>query len=146
VITMVTTGMDPSEIEDLLKRSRVGRLAVLTDEGPYVIPLGYVYEDGKIGFHSSYEGRKVQSFDRDQRVCFEVDEANQELTEYKSVLVFGRIEKTEDREIKLEVLRSLVEKYPTERRRKIDFKDCVDEAAVFLIASEKVTGKKRISE
>ena len=146
MITVVTTGMDPSEIEDLLKRSTVGRLAVLTDEGPYVIPLGYVYEGGKIGFHSSYKGRKVESFNRDRRVCFEVDEANREITEYKSVLVFGRIEKTEDREIKLKVLRSLVEKYPTERRRKIDFKDCVDEAAVFLIASEKVTGKKRTGE
>jgi len=40
----------------------------------------------------------------------------------------------------------LVEKYPTERRKKIDFKKCVDEAAVFIIFHEKVTGKKRISE
>jgi len=75
-----------------------------------------------------------------------VDEANPEITLYKSILVFGRIEKTEDREIKLQILKRLIEKYPTERRKKIDFKDCVDEAAVFLISPEKVTGKKRISE
>jgi len=143
---MVTVPMDQAEIEDLLKRSLVGRLAVVTDDGPYLIPLGYVYENGKIGFHSSRKGRKVECFSKDQRVCFEVDEANPEITLYKSVLVFGQIEKTEDREIKLQILKRLVEKYPTERRKKIDFKDCVDEAAVFLITPEKTTGKKRIGE
>jgi len=143
---VVTVKMDQAEIEELLKKSIVGRLAVVANEGPYMVPLGYVYENGKIGFHSSYKGRKVECFSRDQRVCFEVDEANPEITRYKSVLVFGRIEKTEDRETKLQILRRLVEKYPTEKRKEIDFKDCVDEAAVFLIVPEKVTGKKRIGE
>lgn len=143
---MVTVTMGQAEVEELLKKSVVGRLAVVANEGPYVIPLGYVYENGKIGFHSSYKGRKVECFSRDQRVCFEVDEANPEITQYRSVLVFGRIEKAEDREIKLQVLMRLVEKYPTEKRKKTDFKECVDEAAVFLIVPEKITGKKRIGE
>lgn len=143
---MVTVAMEHSEIEDLLKRSVVGRLAVVTDEGPYIIPLGYVYEEGRVGFHSSPKGRKVESFKKDQRVCFEVDEANPEITQYKSVLLFGRIEEVQDREAKLQVLKALVEKYPTERRKKTDFKECVDDAAVYLITPEKVTGKKRVSE
>jgi len=143
---MVTVAMDQAEVEDLLKRSIVGRLAVATGEGPYIVPLGYVYENGKIGFHSSPKGRKVECFNIDQHVCFEVDEANPEITRYRSALVFGRIEETQDKEIKLQILRRLVEKYPTERRKEIDFKECVDDAAVFLITPEKVTGKKRISE
>ncbi len=143
---MVAVAMDQAEIEDLLRRSIVGRLAMTTNEGPYVVPLGYVYEKGKIGFHSSPKGRKVECFSGDRQVCFEVDEANPEITQYKSALVFGTIEETKDRETKLQILRSLVEKYPTKKRRKIDFKECVDEAAVFLIVPEKATGKKRISE
>jgi len=143
---MVTVAMDQAEIDDLLKRSIVGRLAMVTSEGPYIVPLGYVFENGKIGFHSSPKGRKVECFSKDHRVCFEVDDANPEITQYKSVLVFGTIEETKDSETKLHILKSLVEKYPTERRRKIDYKDCVDEAAVFLILPEKTTGKKRTSE
>jgi len=143
---VVTVAMDQAEIDDLLKRGIVGRLAMVTSEGPYVVPLGYVFENGRIGFHSSPKGWKVECFSKDRQVCFEVDEANSEITQYKSVLVFGRIEETKDRETKLQILKSLVEKYPTERRRKIDFKECVDEAAVFLIFPEKVTGKKRTGE
>jgi len=143
---MVTVAMDQPEVDDLLRRGIVGRLAMVTREGPYVVPLGYVFENGRIGFHSSPKGRKVESFSKDHHVCFEVDEANPEITQYKSVLVFGTIEETQDKEVKLQILRRLVEKYPTERRRKIDFKDCVDEAAVFLITPEKLTGKKRIAE
>jgi len=143
---VVTVAMDQAEIDDLLKRGIVGRLAMATSEGPYVVPLGYVFENGRIGFHSSPKGRKAECFSKDRQVCFEVDEANPEITQYKSVLVFGRIEETKDRETKLQILKSLVKKYPTERRRKIDFKECVDEAAVFLIFPEKVTGKKRTGE
>jgi nitroimidazol reductase NimA-like FMN-containing flavoprotein (pyridoxamine 5'-phosphate oxidase superfamily) len=143
---MVTVAMDQDEIDALLKRGIVGRLAMVTDQGPYVVPLGYVYENGRIGFHSSPKGRKVECFSNDRRVCFEVDEANPEITQYKSVLVFGTIEEAKDRGTKLQVLKSLVEKYPTERRRRIDFKGCVDEAAVFLISPEKITGKKRTGE
>jgi len=143
---MVTIAMDQPEIDDLLRRGIVGRLAMVTSEGPYVVPLGYVFENGRIGFHSSPKGRKVESFSKDHRVCFEVDEANPEITQYKSVLVFGTIEETRDRETKLRILKGLVEKYPTEKRRKTDFKECVDEAAVFLITPEKLTGKKRVAE
>jgi len=143
---MVTVAMDQPEIDDLLRRGIVGRLAMVTSEGPYVVPLGYVFENGRIGFHSSPRGRKVESFGKDHRVCFEVDEANPEITQYKSVLIFGTIEETRDRETKLRILKGLVEKYPTEKRRKIDFKECVDEAAVFLITPEKLTGKKRVAE
>ena len=143
---MVTVTMSHAEVEKLLEKSVVGRLAVSASEGPYIVPLGYVYGNGKIGFHSSRKGRKVECFKKDQRVCFEVDEANPKITRYRSALVFGRIDEAEDREIKLRILKKLVQKYPTERRRSINFEDCVDEAEVFLITPEKVTGKKRIAE
>jgi nitroimidazol reductase NimA-like FMN-containing flavoprotein (pyridoxamine 5'-phosphate oxidase superfamily) len=39
------------EMELLLERMPVGRLAVTTEEGPYIIAVNYLFFEGSIHFH-----------------------------------------------------------------------------------------------
>jgi hypothetical protein len=65
---------DIKEIENILAKVRVGRLATLGADGyPYITPVNYVYWQGSIYFHCSLKGEKLDNIRRDGRVCFEVD-------------------------------------------------------------------------
>lgn len=62
------------EIEKILKRCTVGRLATLGADGfPYIVPLNYVYWQGSIYFHSAPTGEKLDNIAAHPKVCFEVD-------------------------------------------------------------------------
>ena len=67
--------MSHDSVEDLLDRAPVGRLGMSVDDQPLVVPLNYVYTDGKVYFHSASEGQKVDFLRKNPKVCFEVDEA-----------------------------------------------------------------------
>ncbi len=62
------------EIENILGRGRVGRLATLGEDGyPYITPVNYVYWHGSVYFHCSLKGEKLDNIRRHGKVCFEVD-------------------------------------------------------------------------
>ena len=45
-----------------------------SDEGqPYIVPLCFGYEPGRLYFHSAPEGRKIEILKRNPRCCFEVE-------------------------------------------------------------------------
>lgn len=62
----------PDEIELLLQRQHVGRLGVLADGEPYVVPITYAYADGYVYAHA-LPGRKLAALRAHPRVGFEVD-------------------------------------------------------------------------
>ncbi len=108
------------EMEVLLEEAAIGRLAVTTKDGPYVVPVNYLFFEGNIYFHSASSGRKVESIQTDARVCFLVDEVGpQVLWEgacgvsqiYKSVICFGKAEFVEDLNEKRSILERMVQKY-----------------------------------
>lgn len=64
--------MSREEIEAFVKENKVGRLATINAQGyPYVIPLNYVYDEGRFIFHCAPEGEKLDSIVANPRVCFE---------------------------------------------------------------------------
>ena len=65
--------LDRSEIEAILRRAVVCRLALADENGPYVVPLCFGYHDNSLYFHTAKEGRKLDMLKKDNRVCFEVD-------------------------------------------------------------------------
>ncbi|MEM2193257.1 MAG: pyridoxamine 5'-phosphate oxidase family protein [Candidatus Methanomethylicia archaeon] len=109
---MSTEEMNWEEIEQLLTCARVGRLGVVTEDGkPYVVPIGYVYSNGEIFFHTCSKGLKMDSIRRKPYVCFEVDEALPDISMYKSIVVFGTIRIIEDRSEMIPYLQKLINKY-----------------------------------
>ena len=90
----------------ILKKELRGVLSVLGDDDyPYGMPINHYYceEDGKLYFHGGMKGHKIDAMKRHDKASFCIyDEGFRRDGEWalniKSVIVFGHIEFTEDRE------------------------------------------------
>ena len=110
---------DKTEIEAILREATVGRLGTSTDDTPYVVPVSYVYDDGKIIIHGAKQGKKMEAIASNPRVCLEVDTSDIITSDdpcnysyrYKSVIANGTAKILEDPNEKLVGLRRLTEKY-----------------------------------
>ena len=81
--------MSSAEINQFLSCARVGRLGLLIKDQPYIVPLGFVYDKGKIAFHTCMKGLKMKALATNPKVCFEVDETISDTSLYKSVIIQG---------------------------------------------------------
>lgn len=71
---------EEEEKNQILRAAYIGRLATNGADGfPAIVPLNYVWWQGKIYVHCAREGEKITNIDVDSRVCFEVDEPLQYL-------------------------------------------------------------------
>lgn len=51
---------DLVEMEKILQQELIGQLGMIGLDGrPYMVPLNFSYSDGKILFHCSMEGKKL---------------------------------------------------------------------------------------
>jgi hypothetical protein len=108
-----------AEVEAVLREGEVGRLGTCAGGAPYVVPLSFVYDGGRIFFHGSAEGKKMRDIAENPRVCFEVDIAEMIPADepcnfnyrYRSVIANGRARIIMEQSRKVEALRLLVEKY-----------------------------------
>ena len=67
--------MPADECHALLRRAEVLRLGLVDDDGPYVVPVNFGYEDGRLYVHGAPEGRRIDAVrPGGVRVCFEADE------------------------------------------------------------------------
>ena len=53
------------EMELLLEKMPVGRLGITTKNGPYVVPMNFLFFEGHIYLHSALSGRKMESLRAD---------------------------------------------------------------------------------
>ena len=90
----MTGVLHPDEIEEVLHRHHVGRLACVAGGRPYVAPITYAYADGAI-YGCTAAGRKVAALRLDPHACFEVDERWDDLT-WRSVVAEGVYEELTD--------------------------------------------------
>ena len=86
----------------ILKKATSGTLALLGDGGyPYAVPISYVYDDGKLYFHSAMSGHKVDAIRSCDKASFCVIDQDcvrpaEYTTYFRSVIAFGRIRIVED--------------------------------------------------
>ena len=97
----------------ILEKATAGTLALLGDDDyPYAVPISYVYNEGKLYFHSALAGHKVDAIRKCDKASFCVIEQDdvqpkKYTTFYRSVIAFGRIHIIEDGQEKLETARML---------------------------------------
>jgi nitroimidazol reductase NimA-like FMN-containing flavoprotein (pyridoxamine 5'-phosphate oxidase superfamily) len=139
-------------IEEVLRENQVGRLGTAVDGRPYVVPMNFVYTDGRIILHTHRDGKKVKDIRRNPRVCFEVDGG--EMIEggdpceyswrYRSVIATGTAVIVEDPEEKLKALRLLSDKYAFGKGRRLGLEKVsrFEDLVVVEIRVEEMTGKK----
>ncbi len=145
--------LSAEECVTILKKGTSGVLAVLGEEAyPYAVPISYLYEDGKIYFHSAKSGHKIDAIKQNSKASFCVIDQDhvvpEEYTSYfRSVIVFGKVRIMEDEQEKYRAIERLAMKYApddsVENRKKAIEREwkplCMLELTV-----EHMTGKEAI--
>lgn len=139
---------DPKQIEEIIKKAIVCRIAMCDDDMPYLVPVNFGYHDNAIYIHTAYEGKKIDILRKNNRVCFEMESDFQLVsadaacdwgTLYESVIGFGRARFIEDEEGKRKGLEIIVRHYTDQP---IEFKEKgFRKALVIKIEIESLTGK-----
>ncbi|MHC1709056.1 MAG: pyridoxamine 5'-phosphate oxidase family protein [Methanomassiliicoccales archaeon] len=89
---------DLGELEDVIRRAEVCRMAMVDDGEPYIVPLNFGYRDRCLYFHCARDGRKLDILRKNPKVCFELEadvrlvkgeKACQWSTSYESVIGWG---------------------------------------------------------
>ena len=144
--------MSLNEAETFLEEQKVGRLAISSNDHPYVVPLNYLYLDKKIYFHSAKEGQKNVFLSDNPKVCFEVDEllgfieGKEECSYaplYKSVIAYGKASIVKEKTEKKKVLSSLVQKYYGSKPDSFA-NTMLENTLVVVIEVSRLTGKQRL--
>lgn len=87
---------------EILQKRTSGVLALLGDDDyPYTVPMSYVYDDGKLYFHSAVSGHKIDAIRKHDKASFcVIDEdrivAEEYTTYFRSVVAFGKIRLLEE--------------------------------------------------
>ena len=84
---MLTELMAVGDIQEILTRNSVGRLACSQDDQPYIVLMSYVY-DGNHLYGFATEGQKTRWMRSNPKVCFEVDEISDRL-QWASIVLKG---------------------------------------------------------
>ena len=105
------TEMNSEEIEQFLTCARVGRIGMIIDDEPYLVPVGFGYNNGKVFFHTCDKGSKMKALTKNSTVCFEVDEALSDVTMFKSVIILGTAEIISEEKKMIPYLQKLIDKY-----------------------------------
>jgi hypothetical protein len=156
---------DRKEIDAILKRARIGRMATTGEDGyPYITPVNYVYLHGSIYFHCSRVGEKLDNIRRDARVCFEVDiplayldldyygeepEGCGVTQFYHCIIMRGRAEIIQAIEEKVEALNALVIGHEPEGRQFQEITaetEAVSLCEVVAIRIESISGKREFAQ
>ncbi len=146
---------DKETIEAILGQAQVGRMATVNRKGyPVIKPLNYLYEDGKIYFHSSRKGEKIADIRRGGPVCFEVDQpityvpakgpACKASYYYRSILIKGRAALVGARKKKLAIIEKLMAKYQPEGDYEGIAEEILNRTAVVEISVEELTAKENL--
>jgi nitroimidazol reductase NimA-like FMN-containing flavoprotein (pyridoxamine 5'-phosphate oxidase superfamily) len=89
--------MSETEIFKLLDLALIGRLAMADIQGrPYAIPLPFCRIENTIYLRVPMTGRKGDILRANNQVCFEIDVFTDQLDDYASILVEGRLVAVDD--------------------------------------------------
>ena len=100
--------LSPEECKAILSKGRYGRLALCSDNQPYIVPMSYVFSRDKIFLHSRGKGKKVEFVGQNPSVCFEIDSL--EAKSWLSVIAYGTASLSYDLEAKERIFDAFVEK------------------------------------
>nr|WP_319539244.1 pyridoxamine 5'-phosphate oxidase family protein [uncultured Methanospirillum sp.] len=140
---------DQRWIDAVLTKALFCHLAINGDEYPCLVPMNFVWYEGRLILHSAPDGEKIRSLRKNPRVTFAVETDPELVTHttacgygmrYRSVIGQGIARFVEEYEEKNNLLKVLSEKYTSYRVD--DFPpDKLAHVAVFVITPASLTGK-----
>jgi nitroimidazol reductase NimA-like FMN-containing flavoprotein (pyridoxamine 5'-phosphate oxidase superfamily) len=146
----------PNEAEAILERGLLAHVGFVVDGRPVVIPMGYLYENGKIYIHGQRGGRLPRTLRDGREVCIEVTlldglvasrDALYHSMNYRSAVAFGRARSITDETEKIALFERMTSRYFPGRTAGVDYADpsAADLKITDLleIEVEEVNGKRR---
>ena len=119
---------DPKQIEALLAECEYGTLSLMDEDGPYGVPLNFVWYEKCVCFHGSKEGRKMEVIAKNPTASFSVVKPLSLIPSYFSntrsaspatqffisVHIVGKVEVVENADQKCAMLTALMQKLQPE--------------------------------
>jgi nitroimidazol reductase NimA-like FMN-containing flavoprotein (pyridoxamine 5'-phosphate oxidase superfamily) len=111
---------DQDKINSFLNKARFGYLGLADGKLPYVVPLNYVWWNGKLYFHGDGNGRRNKVMSVNPEICFTVCEEYGTITDpvpaktdtaYMSVMVFGKAQPVIELDEEVGMLQAMLDKY-----------------------------------
>lgn len=144
--------LSDEEIEDLLRKTPVGYLALSRDDQPYLVPLNFIYDREALYFHCALEGRKIDYIRANPRVCFQAGETGGLISgenpcshnySYRSIIIEGLAEEVTEADEKEKILRSITAKYAAPEVAEDPISaDLIAVTGVYRITPSVVSGKR----
>ncbi len=136
----------------ILENGTSGVLALLGDGGyPYAVPISYVYNDGKLYFHSALNGHKIDAIRRNELASFcviaqDIVVPAEFTTRFRSVIAFGRIQIIDEPVEKRRTAELLAAKYDPDNLGNLDreMEKGFDRMCMIELEIEHLTGKEAI--
>ena len=139
------------ECVGILKTEKRGVLSLLGDDGyPYGVPLNHYYceEDGKLYFHSGKKGHKIDAIRSCVKASYCVlDKGTREsggwALNFRSVIVFGKIEFVSDRDKIYDIAARLSRKFTCDEEYiRNEIEKFGGSTLMFALVPEHVCGKR----
>ncbi len=141
--------MKPRELSSvecaaLLSAGRYGRLGLSLNDMPYIVPMSYVYSNGRIYLHSRGKGKKVEIATKNPSVCFEVDLLDK--NQWSSVVAYGNVSLSSDTEAKVKMFSAFTNKDLGGHAGKQFKKEDLDkmEMTIWEIEIKEMTGREGV--
>ena len=144
---------DSKEIDDIIERADVCRIAISNNDVPYIVTMNFGYRKGNkpaLFLHSAAKGKKIEIIKQNNMACFQMS-IDHKLVEthvrcncgmnYKSVVGMGRIYFVTENAEKIEALNILMKHY--HGHDQYQFKQAyVNETTVLRLDIDEISGKK----
>jgi nitroimidazol reductase NimA-like FMN-containing flavoprotein (pyridoxamine 5'-phosphate oxidase superfamily) len=145
---------DTKELEEILQKADVCRIAFAVDGIPYIVTMnfGHIWKDRlTLYFHCAKEGKKLELLKRNSTACFEMD-TDHELVEaanacdwgmkYRSIVGLGSLEKIEEETEKRKGLDCIMDHYGFDGKKEYDEK-VLNTTEILRLTVTEFTGKKK---
>jgi nitroimidazol reductase NimA-like FMN-containing flavoprotein (pyridoxamine 5'-phosphate oxidase superfamily) len=142
---------DQKEIDAIINRCQVCRLAMYDGEESYIVPMSFGYANKTVYFHGARVGRKIDILTAFPEVCVEFDRALDMVTDeetacrwsqkFESVIAWGRAELLSQAEEKREAFNIIMGHYAD--RKKWTYEDTlIARTEVIKIPLHRMTAKQ----
>ena len=143
-----------TEIDAIIRKADVCRLAFARDNEPYLVPVSFDFDGERIFFHTAPRGRKIDFIESNSRVCFEF-EANVTLVKnsedacawtfsFQSVIGYGTVCELDSTEEKNHALNQIMRHYSGREWDIPEHRTAT--TRVWRIDIDEVTGKQSVEK
>jgi len=138
-----------TDIESIILRSSVCRLALSEDNYPYIVPLCFGYEENSLYFHSAPHGKKLDMLRINNTVCFEFDIGHRIVEaqdacgwsmNYRSVVGFGKASIIDDPKERAKAITTIIRHYTGKPLAYSEAK--LNNTVIIKVDIESITGKE----